>query len=348
MRFGYLFLWVLLLAALGVCTFAEGTESQAVLEPVVALENPRHLDQDDMCIWVHPERPEQSVIVTSDKTAEKLFVYDLEGNTLQELPVDGQPGNIDLRYGFPLGGKAVDIVAYNDRTRKVIRVYAVDAKTRNLARVDDGSIATGLNYGFALYRSPKSQKFYAFTVAEELPGGAEQFELMDNGDGRVTGKKVRAWAQPKSEGCVADDETGRLYIGEEEGGIWALGAEPDDATPGEIVIPIAQYGFAPDIEGLTILYGPEGAGYLIASSQGNGQYKVFDRQAPHAYITTFTVAGATDTDGIDLVNVPLGPKFPGGVFTLHNGATKPCRVLVCDLSKLGIETWTRAVDARRK
>jgi len=339
---------LLILAGAAAPAIGEGAESQRVLEPVVTLANARHLDQDDMCIWVHPERPELSVIVTSDKTAELLFVYDLEGKTLQEIPVEGQPGNIDLRYGFPLGGKTVDIVAYNDRSGNGIRVYAVDPATRLLARVDDGNITTGPNYGFALYRSPKSGTFYAFTVAEEATGGAEQYALTDDGKGRITGKQVRAWAQPKSEGCVADDETGRLYIGEEEGGIWALGAEPDDPAPGAIIVPVTAQGISPDIEGLTILYGADGAGYLIASSQGNGQYKIFDRKAPHAYVTTFTIAGANETDGIDIVNLPLGAKFPAGIFVAHNGASKPCPVVICDLSKLGLETWTRSADARRK
>lgn len=325
----------------GVAT-AEDIAAPVEVPVAVTLANPRHQDQDDMCIWVHPAVPEQSVIVTSDKAAQMLFVFDLDGKTQQALPVEGKPGNIDLRYGFPLGGKPVDIVAFNDRKQRVICVYAIDVKTRHLGRIDDGSIHTGLNYGFALYKSPRSGKFYAFTVPEELAGSAaEQYELMDNGKGGVTGRRVRTWVQPKSEGCVADDETGRLYIGEEGAGIWELGAEPEDETPGRIVIPVTQHGFKADVEGLTILYGPDKAGYLIASSQGNGQYKVFDRKPPHAYVATFTLSGVRQTDGIDVLNVSLGPKFPAGVFTAHNGIEKPFTVVVCDLSKLGIETWTR-------
>lgn len=317
------------------------------LPVAVTLSNPRHDDQDDMCIWVHPTAPEQSVIVTSDKASQTLFVFDLDGKTLQALPVDGMPGNIDLRYGFPLGDTSVDIVAYNDRTNDAICVYAVNAETRQLGRIDDGNIHTGPNYGFALYKSPKSGKFYAFTVPERMKGdNAEQYELTDNGNGRIAARKVRSWAQPKSEGCVADDVTGVLYIGEEEGGIWKLGAEPEDEAPGQIVIPVTEHGIEADVEGLTILYGPDGAGYLIASSQGNAQFKIFDRKAPHAYVTTFTIAGVRETDGIDLVNVPLGTKFPAGVFAAHNGIARPFPVVVCDLSKLGIETWTRA-NARR-
>jgi 3-phytase len=330
------------LAAIGSITSAEDIAAPVEVPVAVTLANPRHQDQDDMCIWVHPSAPEQSVIVTSDKAAQLLFVYDLDGKTVQALPVDGKPGNIDLRCGFPLGGKPVDIVAFNDRKHRRICVYAVDAKTRHLQRIDDGSIHTALNYGFALYKSPRSGKFYSFTVPEELSGSAaEQYELMDNGQGGLTGRKVRTWMQPKSEGCVADDETGRLYIGEEGGGIWELGAEPEDETPGQIVIPVTEHGFKADVEGLTILYGPNGAGYLIASSQGNGQYKVFDRKPPHAHVATFTLPGVRLTDGIDVLNVPLGPKFPTGVFVAHNGIRKPFTVVVCDLSKLGFETWTR-------
>jgi 3-phytase len=342
-RFVLLSAWMLT----GSIAVSEDIAAPVEVPVSLTLANPRHHDQDDMCIWVHPSAPEQSVIVTSDKAAQMLFVFDLDGKTVQALPVDGKPGNIDLRYGFPLGGESVDIVAFNDRSQQIICVYTVDTKTRQLQRVDDGSIHTGLNYGFTLYKSPKSGKYYAFTVPEEASGSnAEQYELMDNGAGRVTGRKVRTWMQPKSEGCVADDETGRLYIGEEGAGVWELGAEPADETPGQIVISVKDHGFKADVEGLTILYGPDGAGYLIASSQGNGQYKVFDRKPPHAYVATFTLPGVRQTDGIDVVNIPLGPKFPAGVFAAHNGIARPYPVVVCDLSRLNLTTWTRTSPRR--
>jgi myo-inositol-hexaphosphate 3-phosphohydrolase len=48
------------------------------------------------------------------------------------------------------------------------------------------------------------------------------------------------------------------------------------------------------------------------------------------------VEGATDTDGIDVCPANLGEKFPGGVFALHNGATPPFAIEVCDLRQLGL------------
>ena len=106
-------------------------------------------DQDDMCIWVHPSDPSRSSIISSDKKANRLFVYDLEGKTLQSIPAR-QPGNIDVRYGFSLGQKPVDIVAFNQRGDSSIIVYKVDPGTRQLERVDNGAIRTGKNYGGTL------------------------------------------------------------------------------------------------------------------------------------------------------------------------------------------------------
>src|SRR5439155_1896470 len=54
-----------------------------------------------MCIWLHPSDASLRLIIGSDNKANKLFVYDLEGKTIQTIPAE-QPGNIDVRYRFPL------------------------------------------------------------------------------------------------------------------------------------------------------------------------------------------------------------------------------------------------------
>jgi hypothetical protein len=75
-----------------------------------------------------------------------------------------------------------------------------------------------------------------------------------------------------------------------------------------------------DVEGLTIYYAANGAGYLIASSQGNDEFAVYRREGNNAYVGRFKlVAGGgidavTDTDGIDVTNFPLGNQFPQGMF----------------------------------
>src|SRR5947207_1284562 len=159
--------------------------ARTVISPSLTLAGPGVVDQDDMAFWVHPTDLAKSTVITSDKSANKLFVYDLNGNTLQQIPAE-EPGNVDTRYGFPLGTDRVDIVAFNERGTNKIRVYKVDAVTRLLEQIDDGNIDSGPNYGIALYRSRRTGKFYVYT-GPKVTTPIVQFELVDNGNGTVSG-----------------------------------------------------------------------------------------------------------------------------------------------------------------
>ena len=292
--------------------------------PTLVCSDPRSDDQDDMAIWIHPEDPAKSMIIASDKGAKKLIVYDLEGKTLQVIKTP-EPGNIDTRYGFPLGKEMVDIVSFNQRERGYeIHVYKIDPETRRLSRIDAG-IPTGENYGGTLARSPKTGKFYHVITSKE--SGCEQYELADDGAGKIKGTRIRRWSLGKCEGAVADDERGKLFIGEEERGVWELGLEPEDPAPGKLVIRLGENGLEGDVEGLAIYYAAGGRGYLLVSNQGANNVKVYDRTT-YEYVTTFAIKGAKDTDGLDVVNVPLGPAYPHGLFACHSAKVKRCPVLV--------------------
>lgn len=235
------------------------------------------------------------------------------------------PGNVDVRYGFPLGKHKVDIVAVNQREDPKIIVFTVDSQTRQLQRVDNDAIRTGANYGGTLYRSPNTGKFYFLTTSET--GDIGQYDLADDGTGKVGGKQVRSWRIGKSEAAVADDEAGKLYIGEEGKGIWEVGGEPDDPAPGKLVITLGENGLTGDVEGLAIYRLPGGVGYLIVSNQGSSNFKVYQRAGAHEFLGTFAVQGAKNTDGIDLCHAHLGPHFPQGLFACHTGEGR-CPVLL--------------------
>ncbi|MEM7726543.1 MAG: phytase [Cyanobacteria bacterium P01_A01_bin.45] len=85
----------------------------------------------------------------------------------------------------------------------------------------------------------------------------------------------------------------------------------------------------PDIEGLTIYYGADGEGYLIASSQGDSSYAVFSREGDNEYLGSFTIGENGDidqvneTDGLDIINVPLGDEYPNGLLVVQDGADDP-------------------------
>ena len=310
------------------------------ITPVLALQDPAIADQDDMCIWLHPDDPAKSVIITSDKKAVKLFVYDLNGNTLQTITPAGKPGNIDIRYNFPLNGQPIDIIAFNDRGNTKISIYKMNAATRKLAFVssfDAGSWPTEI-YGFTLYHSRASDRFFA--IASGKSGQLRQWELIDDNNGGINGLEMRTWINGPggiTEGLVADDETGLLFAANENNGIYAFNADPTEPTPaGTLVAEIGKNGLTADVEGLTIYYAANGDGYLIASSQGSDQYKVYERKPPHSFVKSFKVSGATGTDGIDVINTNLGTALPKGIFLLHNNTNSKKEVLVCDYADLGL------------
>lgn len=277
---------------------------------------------DDPAIWIHPTDPAQSIIIGTNKQG-GLAVYDLAGKQIQYLP-DGKMNNVDIRDGFKLGGQSVAIVTASNRSDNSIAIYKVNPQTRMLekaaARVIKQDIAV---YGMCMYRSAKTGKLYYFGNGKS--GEVEQYELFDSG-GKVDARKVRSFKLGSTvEGCVADDELGHFYISEESVGIWKYGAEPDAGTNRSQVGKAGDGNLLADVEGLTIAYGKDGAGYLIASSQGNHSFVVYRREGNNEFVRKFRVAegsgidGAEETDGIDVTTANLGPAFPHGLFVAQDG-----------------------------
>ena len=108
--------------------------------------------------------------------------------------------------------------------------------------VDDGEATA---YGLATYTSPVDGKAYVF-VSQADGNQIAQLELragIDPADGfEVNFEVVRTFEVPvpkgedpadyQVEGMVVDRETGELYVGQEDFGIWKFNAEPNsDAEP---------------------------------------------------------------------------------------------------------------------
>jgi 3-phytase len=282
---------------------------------------------DDPAIWVHPSNPALSTVIGTDKKG-GLAVYNLNGEQIQYLP-DGRMNNVDIRAGFPLGGRLVALVAASNRNNS-IALYRVNPTTRRLENVAARVIATGAGYGACMYRSPTTGKFYYFANSEQ--GEVEQWELFATSAGKVDAAKVREFdAGSQTEGCVADDLLGHLYIGEEAKGIWKYGAEPSTGQTRTQVDTTGSSGqLAADVEGLAIYDTGGGRGYLIASSQGDNTYVIYRREGANAYVATFEIVaagqidGVSQTDGIAVTSANLGPAFPQGMFIAQDGKNDEC------------------------
>ena len=277
---------------------------------------------DDVALWIDRGAPARSTIIGTDKQG-SLLVYDLEGKELHRYD-GGRPNNVDVRDGVVLGGTTVSLAAVSNRANGSIRVYAVDPVTRGLTNVAARTLSTGISvYGLCMYRSGKDDRLYAFVT--DKAGVVKQFELIDDGTGRVDAREVRTFAVGSiTEGCAADDELGRVYFAEETIGVWRYGAEPGDGAARTKVDGTGGSGnLRADVEGIAIFDEGEGRGYLLVTSQGDDTFAVYERGGDNAYVMSFGVgSGAfdevTESDGIDATPVSLGSAFPDGVFVAHD------------------------------
>jgi 3-phytase len=278
---------------------------------------------DDPAIWIHPSNPEKSVIIGTDKKG-GLATYSLNGEQLNYYPF-GNMNNCDLRTGFPINGDTIDILAASNRTMQSVSLFRI-AENGELDSIHYRIIQSKMSdevYGLCMYQSKKTGLFYVFVNGKS--GEVEQYELFA-ADNKVDAKLVRSFQLgTQTEGMVADDETGNLYIGEEVAGVWKFDAEPNGSSKGIFIKnsseenPNIKY----DVEGLAIYATDSVNGYLVASSQGNYSYSIFERQGDNKYLGSFRITdgeidGVEETDGLEISNVSL-PGFPKGILVVQDG-----------------------------
>ncbi|WP_242039620.1 phytase [Anabaena sphaerica] len=326
----------------------------------------QNADADDPAIYVNATNSANSLVLTSVKNA-GLRVYDLSGELLQTVnPGDIRYNNIDLQYGFQLGDEKIDIAVASDRNNDKLVIFKINPNATNgnyLENITDSNIGTIFqaapfeppyepssrsSYGIAMYRSPFTNDYYVFTGRRET-GDIAQLKLIDLGNGKIGAERVRNFTvtpptnfgnvDPQTEGMVADQETGFLYIGQENVGIWKFEAEPNGSNTGKLIDVVKDFGgsnLVADVEGLTIYYDANGTGYLLASSQGDNTFAAYTREGNNAFLGRFAVGnnGAIDSvqesDGADVINVPLGANFPYGLFVTQDGNNDPAKLVEDD------------------
>lgn len=279
---------------------------------------------DDPAIWINASDAEKSFVIGTDKKG-GLATYNLDGGLLNYYPV-GRMNNCDLRYGFALGADTIDILAASNRSTHSLSLYKV-SEGGVLDSIHSRTIKSEMTddvYGLCMYKSPVTGKYFVFMNSKA--GEIEQWELVANSQ-LIDAKLVRSFSvDTQTEGMVADDSTAIVYIGEEVAGIHKFDAEPGGSNEGKLIALSSEENenIKYDIEGLTIYPTDSVNGYLIASSQGNYTYAVFERQGDNKYLGSFrivdgTIDGVEETDGIDVTNVPLGKNYPKGMFVVQDG-----------------------------
>jgi 3-phytase len=312
----------------GAGVVGEGAAVVAVLEtPSVGL--PGEDAADDPAIWVAREsvtvngRAAEGFVAGTQKKS-GLYLYDFAGVELQFLP-EGLLNNVDVTEGLLIGGRPSVVLGASDRTpgKTGIALYRYDPAGAGANPVVSwGTIPTDVvePYGFCFARV--GSEVHAILVGHE--GELRQFVLTAGADGAPAARLVRrAEIGTISEGCVADEASGSLFIAEENVGLWRYGLDPASGAQRTLVQPVAPGVLVADAEGLTII--EDGARrFLIASSQGDSTFPVWrlDAGAP-AFVGRFKVVdGPTDavtgTDGLDAHGGRVGDTFPEGVVVIQD------------------------------
>ncbi|PRX21123.1 3-phytase [Orenia metallireducens] len=323
---GYIVVVALLMTVSIFVSKVNANDNVVTVYPTLETESAHNFGDtaDDTCIWIHPEDEELSLIIGDDKHG-GLYVWNLDGTERQYTEVESDMNNLDIRYNFTLGNRVIALIGVVNENNQCLSFYTVNPVTRQLKSLGDIPLYKRKPYGGAMYHSSKTDKFYFFVNWKD--GTVQQWEL--NGEsGYINGNMVREFnVGSQVEGCVADDELGAFYIGEEEVGLWRYGAEPKDGDKRTMVDSTdssAGGHLTADVEGVTLYYcNDKEKGYLICSSQGNSTYQIYNRKN-NEYIGTFSIEATdeidktTETDGCDVTNVDLGDLFPKGLFIAHD------------------------------
>ncbi|MBH0020005.1 phytase [Pseudoalteromonas sp. SWXJ133] len=280
---------------------------------------------DDPAIWVNPKNAANSLILGTDKRR-GLMVYNLNGKLEQSLEV-GRLNNVDLRQNSTIKNSTNTLITASNRTLNGISVFTVQANN-NVKYITD--IPTNLDeiYGLCMYSSNTGN----YVFVNDKSGLYQQYKISENNE-KTTGKLVREFNLPSQpEGCSADDELGQLFVGEEDAGIWFIGAEP---TAGSI--PVMLQGIneqlVDDVEGMEI-YHSDKIRYLVVSSQGDNSYVLYKIKNGTQGIKTpslefagkFSVIsdlvngidGSSETDGLTVTAKSL-PGYPEGILVVQDG-----------------------------
>ena len=277
---------------------------------------------DDPAIWIHPTDPEKSMVLGTQKK-QGLYSYALNGNHLQFIAA-GRLNNVDVRQGLDIGLGLMDIAAASNRSNNDFSLFSIDRNSGYMTELSDIHIPSSTLqevYGFCMGNVKDSHVIFVMTGKN---ANAELYQL-DMMNKRI--KKIRELQiNTQSEGCVIDDDTGDIYIGEENYGIWRFNYY--DQNIKEDLIQVSHKAIKADIEGLA-LFVHHNKKYLMISSQGNSTYPILDLQQ-RDIVSVITIDASkrldrvTGTDGIEVNDALKTTAYPEGIFVAQDDKnTKP-------------------------
>lgn len=293
------------------------------LKPAVITETVVH-DTDDPAIWINPQDASKSIIIGTDKDTDGgLYAFDLNGKIIHKVLGLKRPNNVDLEYGFMLHGKKTDIAAVTERETNKVKLYSLpELKEVGEISVFEGETERG-PMGVSMYKNPETEEIFVIVGRKSGPadGYLWQYKLAEK-NGSVTGEVVRKFGKysglKEIESIAVDDEMGYIYYSDEQFGVHKYYADPEKGN--EELSVFGKGDFKSDVEGISIYPTSKGKGYILVSNQQNDTFNVYLREDQSKGRIAEIPVSTLESDGSEVTNVNLGPKFPKGVFVaMSNG-----------------------------
>jgi 3-phytase len=286
---------------------------------------------DDPAIWRNAADPAASLVLGTDKKA-GLYVYGLDGK-VRDFAAAGALNNVDVREVKRADGSTTILAAASDRTERSaprIAMFTLDGRTAKLTSLGAQAFlplghAPAEAYGFCM-GGPLAPGELARAYVVLKDGEVAESRLVEKA-GAIAPEYVRSVKlATQSEGCVVDDASHRLFVAEEDVGIWRFDLDQPQPAAQSFARVGAESSLVADVEGLAVAR-MSGRTILVASSQGENAYVVFDA-ATGTRLGRFRVAGGaiggtSETDGIELALGDFGPSWPEGLFVAQDGENAP-------------------------
>ena len=269
---------------------------------------------DDPALWVHPLNPSLSLILGTNKR-EGLFVYDLDGLLQQRINI-GEVNNVDVR------GDLAVLSNYGAGSLSWVRITATD-NDATIQHIGDTALGRDAPYGVCL-GIIDAQLVVGVTYTD---GAIEIWGAVDRGEVIATELLRTVMLGDQLEGCAFDDAERRLFVGEEDHGVWSLDLADPTSSPQELDTIATGKGLAADVEGVSLYALQDGSGYLVVSAQSADRLVFYERQPPHQVVGAIRITSSRDgtvdkvsyTDGLEANSAPL-PGYPRGLLIVQDDA----------------------------
>ena len=277
----------------------------------------------------------RDLAVLSDRGTDKLHIFAINGASTSAPLSEVTASSAPLVFG---GTKKINskttygLAGWRNRATGKGEVFVTQENTTNLAKL----VLTDAGGGKVSYQRVASLSLpNRFT----LPNGSTWTPCFN--------PKHPDWVA-HAEGMVVDPDTGTLWADQEIVGLWRM---TTDLTNPVLVHKLTRFGqkysvvsgkckvdaastsygesYLPgDLEGIGLYRaGTSSNGYLIISNQQKSLFTVFSRDGA-SYLGTFAIGGGMfdsveATDGLDVINVNMGPKYPQGMLVTQDGKDAP-------------------------